>query len=127
MKIKTEPINIHEKGKCLYFEKGIYEVFFLGGFSVELNEFSLLLKHLMTNKFIECKNVNWPLQTYNYGKRAKKKLKIEIENSGTYELFFINSNSINLKKSNLKSIFPFLNPKVIEIKNDEIEVFFKKK
>lgn len=38
--MKFEPINIHEKGKYLYFEKGVYYVFFLGGFLVELNAFS---------------------------------------------------------------------------------------
>lgn len=83
------------------------------------------MKNSTTNEYIESENVNWSLQTYFNGKRAKKKLKIEIKKSGTYEIVFINSSLINLKKSNLKPFF--LLSKVIQIENNLIEVLFKKK
>lgn len=95
-------ININSKNQEINLEVGTYKIFLLGGFGITLNNFSISLISIKTNEKIESKKAFWPVQTYVNGKRAKKMLTININNSGQYKVVFNNPESIIVKKSNLK-------------------------
>lgn len=95
-------ININSKNQEINLEVGTYKIFLLGGFGITLNNFSISLISIKTNEKIESKKAFWPVQTYVNGKRAKKILTININNSGQYKVVFNNPESIIVKKSNLK-------------------------
>jgi hypothetical protein len=95
-------ININSKNQEINLEVGTYKIFLLGGFGITLNNFSISLINNKTNEKIESKEAFWPVQTFVNGKRAKKILTININNSGQFKIAFNNPESIKVKKSNLK-------------------------
>jgi hypothetical protein len=95
-------ININSKNQEINLKVGTYKIFLLGGFGITLNNFSISLINNKSNEKIESKKAFWPVQTFVNGKRAKKILTININNSGQYKIVFNNPESIIVKKSNLK-------------------------
>ncbi len=116
-------ININSQNEEINLEAGTYKIFLLGGFGITLNNFSISLINNKTNEKIESKKAFWPVQTYVNGKRAKKILTLNINNSGQYKIVFNNPQSIKVKKSNLK--FNFFSDENLLNENLEIIITLK--
>ncbi|MEZ4805377.1 MAG: hypothetical protein R2852_07810 [Bacteroidia bacterium] len=103
------PIHITDTGKQIDFQVGIYSVKVLGGWHVKTNNFSLLLKEVAGDLEIKSKETFWRTQSFAYGKRAKKIATIDIPKQGKYEIEFLNTNALQVKKSNLIMLSAFQN------------------
>jgi len=63
-----EPINIHSIGESLYLIKGRYRVFMIGGWGIEIGEFSISIRHSKTEALNKVKRAFWRTQTFFNGK-----------------------------------------------------------
>ena len=119
----SELININSQGEKINLQERRYRIYMLGGFSVKLGQFSISIRHKITNKIITSKKAFWPVQAYAFGKRAKRILILDVTESGEYEVIFNNPKSVKVKKSNLlilSLIYSF-------ISTDKLEVIITKK
>ena len=78
------PIGIYETNKAIEIPVGIYSIKVLGGWSVSVGDFSIELKNRKNGKIITPKNTNWRIQSYEYGKRAKNIMSLDIPERGVY-------------------------------------------
>lgn len=113
-----KPISIHKIGEKVSLKKGNYRIDILGGWGVKIGEFSISIKNIISKEIIECKKAFWPVQSFKFGKRAKRILTFTIYQEGEYEILFRNPESIKVKSSNLfiASLFPEIWP------NEKIEI-----
>jgi len=95
------PINILDKKLQLELPVGIYSLKVLGGWKVIPNRFSVILREVNGDIVIQPKEIFWKIQSFAFGKRAKRIASIEIPKSATYEIEFINPSDLKVKKSNL--------------------------
>ena len=116
----NKPINILEKEVEINLKARRYKIYVLGGFGVEVGDVSISLKNKETNEKITCKKAFWPVQTYEFNKRAKRVFIIDIPEEGKYEVLFFNPYSLKVKHDNLP-IFSFFS---YPIKTSEIQVLF---
>jgi hypothetical protein len=117
------PINIHSKNELVDLEPSRYRIYALGGFGVKLRQFSISFKHTETGELIQCKRSFWPVQTFAFGKRAKRIFVFDIQKEGSYEVLFENPTSLKIKHSNLPISSIFSKP----MANEEIEILISKK
>jgi hypothetical protein len=94
-------INIHHTGHQIDLEIGIYKVDVLGGWGVKLGRFSISLKHINTGQVVVCKKSFWPVQSFAFGKRAKRIFVVPIVQPGTYEIAFQHPTTLELTETNL--------------------------
>ncbi|CAL2076336.1 hypothetical protein [Tenacibaculum sp. 190524A05c] len=117
------PINIHDMNKAIVLSVGIYSINVLGGWSVSLGNFSILLTHKGSRKVIIPKVTDWRIQSYEFGERAKRIMTIEIRNSGVYFIEFKNQMDLKVRRSNL--FFMKLFEK--EIPNKKLNIWIDRK
>jgi len=113
-------ININSIGEQIDLEVGKYRIDILGGWGVKLGEFSISIKDIETQDVIKCERTFLPIQSFVFGKRAKRIFIIDVPKSARYEVMFENSKSIKVKRSNLPISSMFTNP----LSNEELEIYF---
>ncbi len=101
---------------------GVYSVYIVGGWSVNLGQFSLRLIEINGAEIIKTKKVNLRIQSYFKNKRTKKVFSYVIYKSGTYRIEFENQNTLIIKKSILSLRFPFQN----KINSEKIDILLEK-
>lgn len=116
-----KPINIHTKYITLLLDKRKYKIDVLGGYGVKLNDFGISIQHTETNQIIQAIETKWPVQSRAYKKRSKRILTIDVKEKGRYSVLFHNSESLQVKKSNLLISSMFMKP----IDNNKIEIHFR--
>lgn len=94
-------LNIHSKGEQIELEAGEYKIDVLGGWRVNLGEFSIAFKHNQSQQVVECHKAFWPIQTFKFDKRAKRIFLVKIRAAGSYTIKFNNPETIELKEKNL--------------------------
>lgn len=119
----AKPININSKKEVIALEATRYRIYTLGGFGVNLGQFTISFKHLETGELIKCKRAFWPVQAFAYGKRAKRVFIVDIPNKGHFEIIFQNPETLKVKHSNLPIISMFGKP----LPTDQMEVIITKK
>ncbi len=112
------PININNKEEEIELKAQKYRIYLLGGFGVNIGQFSINFKHKETGVITKCKKCVWPVQTYAFGKRAKRIFIVEIQTEGRYKLVFNNPETIQVRHSNLPISSLFRKP----LKNNQIEI-----
>ena len=95
------PFNIHKKNQEVYLTTGIYGIRVLGGWGVRVNDFSILLKKKKSDIVIEPKKTNWRVQSYEFRKRAKKIMVLDVPKSGNYSIEFLNPENLEVRRSGL--------------------------
>jgi hypothetical protein len=112
-------INIHNRGHHIDFEIGKYKIDVLGGWGVELGQFSMSLKHSQSGQTVNCEQSFWPMQYYVFEKRAKRIFIAKIKQPGIYKVEFINPETIKVRPTNLFFVGHFQEP----IPNEEVSIF----
>jgi hypothetical protein len=112
-------INIHNSGQEIDFEIGKYKIDVLGGWGVELGQFSISFRHKQSGQTINCKRTFWPVQTLAFNKRARRILSVDIVERGTYKIEFTNAETLQVNETNL--FFTRLSQDPIP--NDKISIF----
>jgi len=116
----SRPINIIKKNKEIDLKIGKYKIYVLGGYRVTLGRFFIDFKHKKTNEVIECERASWPVQTYAFGKRAKRIFIVNIPEEGLYEILFNNPETLIVKSSSLFIYSIFSNNNCLP--TDQIEI-----
>lgn len=114
----NRPININSKGEEISLFARKYKIYVLGGWGVELGNFSILFKDKKTHEMIKCKRAIYPVQAFLNGKRAKRILVVDSPKQSNFEVIFENPESLKIKRSNLLISSFFTKP----ISNEKIEV-----
>lgn len=96
-----KPINILDKNQQMELPVGIYSLKVLGGWKVITNNFSVILREVNGETIIKPKETFWKIQSFAFGKRAKKIASVDIPKRATYEIEFLNASDLKVKKSNL--------------------------
>ncbi|MFY7669620.1 hypothetical protein ACOSP6_00895 [Tenacibaculum sp. MEBiC06402] len=117
------PIRIHDSNQAIILSVGIYNIDLLGGWSVSLGNFSISLTSKKSKEVIIPKVVNWRIQSYEFGKRAKRIMTLEIREPGVYFIEFKNPKDLKVRRSNLFLMKLFEN----EIPNDELNIWIDRK
>lgn len=116
-------VNITSKGKTISLEARRYRIYILGGWGINLGDFSISLEQKETNRIIKCERAFWPVQAFAHGKRARRIFVLDIKESGQYEVIFDNSETLKVKRSNLPISSRFDRLK----QADQLEVLFTEK
>ncbi len=114
----NRPININAQGEEIELKARRYGIYVLGGWGVNLGEFSISFRHIGSNEIVTCKRAFWPVQAYAFGKRAKRIFVADIPDEGKYEVLFNKPETIKVKRSNLPIFSLFINP----LTTDRIEI-----
>ena len=101
MSIVSRSIILTNELKAVQLENKKYSVYVIGGWSVDLGEFSLAFKDIRSQKIATCSKVKIPLQTYYNGCRAKRILTVKIPSKSTYKVLMEYHSSLKVKTSNL--------------------------
>lgn len=94
-----KPINILDNKQKLELPVGIYSLKILGGWKVIPNNFSVTLREVNGETVITPKKTFWKIQSFAFGKRAKKIASIDIPKRATYEIEFLNPSGLKVKVS----------------------------
>ena len=97
----NKPININNVREEIYLKACRYRIYVLGGFWVNLGQFSISFKHKETSEITKCKKAFWPVQAYAFGRRAKRIFIVDIPKEGQFEILFNNPETLRVKHSNL--------------------------
>ena len=114
----NNPIYILDNNRQIELPVGIYSLKVLGGWKVITNNFSVILREVGGETEIKTKDTFWRIQSFAYGKRAKKTASIDIPKRAKYEIEFKNSTDLKVKKSNLILLSSFQN----YLPNNEIQI-----
>ncbi|PNQ72568.1 hypothetical protein C1T31_10455 [Hanstruepera neustonica] len=105
----TKPIRIVDDNIELELYTGIFGVYVLGGWDVVVDDFTFDLTNTETGRIIKPKGTQWRLQSYEFGKRAKKIMTLDIPEKGNYLVEFKNQNSLKVWKASLPIINRLIN------------------
>ncbi|WP_143032242.1 hypothetical protein [Tenacibaculum sp. MAR_2009_124] len=94
----NEPIDLIEDNPKIYLGMGIYDIYIIGGWYIELGKFEVLLKNTDKNTEVIPKKVALKVQDFYKNKRVKKVLSFVVDKGGEYRVQFKNKNSLILKK-----------------------------
>ena len=112
-------VNIHNNEHEIDFEAGKYKIDVLGGWGVKLGEFSISFKHTLTGQTVYCDRSRWPVQSFAFGKRARRIFVAHIAEPGIYKVEFEQPETLEIKETNLFFSGFFQEP----IPNDKISVY----
>ena len=113
------PINILDSGSTIFLTTGIYSIKILGGWSVSLGDFSISLQNQENGIILIPEIVNWRIQSYEFGQRAKKIMSLHIMKPGKYTINFNNHEDIRVRRTNLFIVNLFEK----EIPNAELNIW----
>ena len=112
-------INIYNSGQEIDLQIRKYKIDVLGGWRVELGQFSISLVHNQSGRTVNCERSFWPVQSFAFDKRAKRIFIANIIEAGTYNVEFKNSDTLKVKHTNLFFIALFQDP----LPNDKISIY----
>ena len=112
-------IKIHNSGQEIDLEIGKYNIDVLGGWGVQLGQFSVSFRHKQSGQTIACKRSLWPVQTLSFDRRAKRVFRVDIVEKGIYKVEFANAETLQVKETNLFFTALFQDP----IPNNKISIF----
>ncbi|CAL2105554.1 conserved hypothetical protein [Tenacibaculum sp. 190524A02b] len=112
------PVNINTKDSIVSLSMGIYDIYVVGGWYVNLGKFHLKLNKTTGNEVIRPKEVTLKIHSYFKKSRTKKIFSFEINKGGKYKIEFDGQESLILKKQGF--IFGYLFGKQIDFKQIEI-------
>jgi hypothetical protein len=112
-------INIHNNGHEIDLKIGKYKIDVLGGWGVKFGQFSISLKHNLTGQMVDCERSFWPVQSFAFGKRARRILIARVIKSGTYKVEFKQPTTLEIKETNLVFGGLFQEP----IPNEKISIY----
>ncbi|RNC87957.1 MAG: hypothetical protein ED556_01855 [Winogradskyella sp.] len=118
----TKPINITSTKSQVDLYYGMFGVYVLGGWDIDVNDFSIILKHTKSNKVIIAENTHWRIQSHELGQKAKKIMSLDVTQSGIYDIEFKNQDSLKVWDSNFQYIFRFFKK---SIKKEYIQILIK--
>jgi len=76
------PVNILSEDKQTYLEAGKYKILCLGGWGVEVNDFSINFKDVNGTDIFSSRKTRWRVQSYAFNKRAIRIGTVEVLKSG---------------------------------------------
>jgi hypothetical protein len=94
-------INIHTGSQKIDLRIGQHKIDILGGWGVALGEFSISLEHDVSGQVVNCEKSFWPVQSYAFGKRARRIFTADVSKTGTYKVKFTKAESLRITHSNL--------------------------
>lgn len=100
-----EPINISKPEDFIELSKGVYNVFIIGGWSLDIGKFNFSLERLNDNTIVQPEMAEIKFQSHYRFKRTKKIFSVVINKGGKYKIEFNNQESLILKKSFFFSMF----------------------
>ncbi|MGG6229430.1 hypothetical protein [Tenacibaculum sp. SDUM215027] len=116
------PINIYEKEKIINLPMGVYDVYLIGGWYIDLLSFNFLLSKINGEEVIKPEEATLKSQSYYKRKRAKKIFSFSVNRGGNYKIEFKGQNSLILRKQSL--MIGYLFGKNIE--TNSIEIFIER-
>jgi len=119
----NRPININKQGEEIELKSRRYGIYVLGGWGVNLGEFSISFKQIGTKEIATCQRAFWPVQAFAFGKRAKRILIVDIPEAGPYEVLFNNPETLIVKCTNLPISSLFFRP----LPTEQIEIVITEK
>ena len=117
-----EPINIYNSDNTIHLSMGVYDVFIIGGWNLNLGKFSFRLNKINNAKIVKPEILDLRVQSYFKNKRTKKAFSFVITKGGMFNIEFENQDSLFLKKSHF--IFGGVFEK--KIKNKSIEILIER-
>ena len=114
----NSPINIYSSNTKIELPVGIYSVKVLGGWGVEVGNFSFDLKNIDNGEIIKPRGTQWRVQSFAFKKRAKKIFTLDIGKRGNFVIEFKNQNDLKVRRSNLFLTRLFEN----ELPNENLEI-----
>ncbi|MFT6112314.1 MAG: hypothetical protein ACJAXV_001102 [Bacteroidia bacterium] len=117
-------VNIHTE-KVATLKEGKYHINIVGGWGITLNGFSMELENLASFTITIPRRSFWPVQSFWKGSRAKRVFSFEITESGEYRLTFKNSDKLEVRHSNLRTLMHRLFAEPVENKN--LAILLKRK
>ena len=105
--MRLNPININSVGKTIELYYGIFGVYVLGGWDIDVNNFNFTLKNIKTHKIVQPRTTLWRVQSYEFGVKAKKIMILDITQSGQYNIEFKNQDQLKVWKSKFPIITRF--------------------
>ncbi len=99
-------VNINTKSAKIHLAPISYYIDMVGGFSVELNGFTMRFTEVNTGTVIIPRVSNWPVRSIQNGKRSTRIFIIDALKKGEYLIEFENSNKPVVKRSYNRP-FPF--------------------
>ncbi|TCI93049.1 hypothetical protein [Tenacibaculum sp. M341] len=119
----NKPININTKESLVNLSMGIYNVYIIGGWYVDLGKFNFYLNKTNNGDIIKPKKTFYTGNLYYKNQRAKLKFSFEIKKGGKFRVNFENQNSLIVKKRSF--LLGYLFGKKIDAK--KIEIIFERK
>lgn len=98
-------INIHSNETKIHLAPVLYHIDIVGGFGVNLNDFSISFIESKTGKILFPKEARWSVQSLDDARKVRI-LDLNVDEKGEYIIQFSNSKNVIVKKSRLMS-FPF--------------------
>ncbi|WP_274474580.1 hypothetical protein [Mangrovimonas aestuarii] len=104
------PIRIVDSGAEVELYTGIFSVYVLGGWDIDMGDFTFSLTNTKSGRVIKPKVTRWKVQSYEFGEKAKKIMVLDIPESGNYSIEFKNQDSLKVWTSELPFIsgLPFI-------------------
>lgn len=99
--MKKTALNIHDKSSIFRLTPGKYDVLILGGWKIEEHRFKVHITDVQNKESITVKRTKWPVQSIEFGRRAKRYYEFEILNEGEFNVYCENPESLKVKRSNL--------------------------
>ncbi|CAM1358806.1 conserved hypothetical protein [Tenacibaculum sediminilitoris] len=116
------PINIYENEKTINLPMGVYDVYLIGGWYVDLLSFNFLLSKVNGEEVIKPEEATLKSQSYYKRKRTKRIFSFSVNKGGNYKIEFKGQNSLILRKHSL--MIGYLFGKKIE--TNSIEIFIER-
>ena len=114
-------IDLKDLHSIIFLEKGHYDIWFLGGFGLQLKDFHIKIVD-SENRIIQIKENLFKKQDFKNGKRAKKVFTFQIQKSDDFQLIINKSESVIVYKSNLV-LAKFFSKRV---ENKELKILIEK-
>lgn len=94
-------INIHGSGQEIHLKARTYKIDVLGGWGVQLGQFSIALKNVYSEQVVNCERSFWPVRSFAFDKRAKRIFSVDIPDDGDYVVEFRNAETLKVNESGL--------------------------
>ena len=111
-------ININSIGEQIGLGEGKYKINLIGGWGIELNEFSLAFKNIQTQELLIANRSFWPVQSYQENRRTRRIMIVNINQEGLYEVIFTNSDKLIVRWSPLRMHRLWADP----VSNERLEI-----
>jgi hypothetical protein len=103
-------INLYDNRTEILLNEGSYNLYFTGGFNLELlRDFQITLQNMQSRELVKL-NKTRRIRSYENGQKAIKYWNFEIKLKGNYEVLILNPDQVRMKKSMLTSLNWIMSP-----------------